>query len=73
MEFNRDGTPSRGHIVGRLKSNNNKRFLANNSDASTLRQMVDSGAEVVGKIGWVWQDEKKKGRGLFAFADPARL
>ncbi|OAL55831.1 hypothetical protein IQ07DRAFT_676084 [Pyrenochaeta sp. DS3sAY3a] len=72
VEFNRDGTPSRGHIVGRLKSNN-KRFLANNSDENTLRQMVDSGAEVIGKIGWVWQDEKKKGRGLFAFADPARL
>ena len=72
VEFNRDGSPLRGHIVGRLKSNN-KRFLANHSDESTLRQMAGGAGEVVGKSGWVWQDKKTKGRGLFAFVKPARL
>ncbi|EAT88063.1 hypothetical protein HBI56_095060 [Parastagonospora nodorum] len=72
VEFNRDGSPGRGHIVGRLKSNN-KRFLANHGDEATLRQMAGGQAEIVGKSGWVWQDEKKKGRGLFAFDKPAKL
>ncbi|KAH7408417.1 hypothetical protein DE146DRAFT_646182 [Phaeosphaeria sp. MPI-PUGE-AT-0046c] len=72
VEFNRDGSPLRGHIVGRLKSNN-KRFLANHGDDETLRQMAGGKVEIVGKSGWVWQDERKKGRGLFAFAKPARL
>ncbi|XPS93586.1 hypothetical protein M3J09_002929 [Ascochyta lentis] len=72
VEFNRDGTPLRGHIVGRLKSNN-KRFLANHGNDSTLRQMSEGAGEIVGKSGWVWQDEKTKGRGLFAFDKPAKL
>ncbi|KAH6638333.1 hypothetical protein C7974DRAFT_462543 [Boeremia exigua] len=72
VEFNRDGTPLRGHIVGRLKSNN-KRFLANQGDESTLRQMAEGAVEIVGKSGWVWQDKKTKGRGLFAFDKPAKL
>ena len=72
MEFNRDGSPLRGHIVGRLKSNNS-RFLANHGDETTLRQMAEGGGEIVGKSGWVWQDSKKKGRGLFTLDKPARL
>ncbi|KAF1840584.1 uncharacterized protein K460DRAFT_421519 [Cucurbitaria berberidis CBS 394.84] len=72
VEFNRDGSPLRGHIIGRLKSNN-KRFLANHGDESTLREMAGGAGEVVGKSGWVWQDEKSKGRGLFAFDKPAKL
>lgn len=72
VEFNRDGSPLRGHIVGRLKGDG-KRFLANHGDEETLRQMAGGKGEVVGKSGRVWQDEKKKGRGLFAFEQPARL
>lgn len=72
VEFNRDGSPLRGHIVGRLKRDN-KRFLANHGDESTLRQMAGGAGEIVGKSGWVWQDPTTKGRGLFAFDKPARL
>ncbi|KAH8733058.1 hypothetical protein GQ44DRAFT_601041 [Phaeosphaeriaceae sp. PMI808] len=71
VEFNRDGSPLRGHIVGRLKGNN-KRFLANHADDATLRKMAGGEVEIVGRGGWVWQDEKK-GRGLFVFDKPARL
>lgn len=72
VEFNRDGSPLRGHVVGRLKSDG-RRFLANHGDESTLRQMAGGAGEIVSKSGWVWQDEKMKGRGLFAFDKPARL
>lgn len=72
VEFNRDGGPVRGYIVGRLKKDG-KRFLANHGDESTLRQMAEGTGEVVGKSGWVWQNEEKNGRGLFAFDKPARL
>ena len=72
VEFNRDGSPLRGHIVGRLKIDG-KRFLANHGDESTLRQMAEGAGEIVGKYGWVWQDEKENGRGLFAFDKPSRL
>lgn len=72
VEFNRDGSPLRGHVVGRLK-NDGKRFLANHGDDATLRQMAEGAGEIVGKTGWVWQDKETKGRGLFAFDRPARL
>ncbi len=72
VEFNRDGSPLRGYVVGRLKSDN-KRFLANHGDEIALRQMAEGAGEIVGKSGWVWQDPKTKGRGLFAFDKPARL
>jgi hypothetical protein len=72
VEFKRDGTPLRGYVIGRLKSND-KRFLANHGNETTLRQMAGGSGEIVGKSGWVWQDVEKKGRGLFAFDKPARL
>ncbi|OSS49671.1 hypothetical protein B5807_05967 [Epicoccum nigrum] len=72
VEFSRDGSPLRGHIVGRLKSDS-KRFLANHGDDSTLRQLAEGAGEIVGKAGWVWQDEQAKGRGLFAFKKPSKL
>jgi hypothetical protein len=72
VEFNRNGSPLQGHIVGRLKSNN-KRFLANHGNESTLRQMASGAIEIVDKSGWVWQDAEKKGRSLFAFDKPAKL
>jgi hypothetical protein len=72
VEFGRDGSPLRGHIVGRLKSDG-KRFLANHGDEPTLKQMAGGTSEIVGRSGWVWKDGKKKGRGLFAFDKPAKL
>jgi hypothetical protein len=72
VEFHRDGSPLRGHVVGRLKSSD-KRFLANHGDEATLRQMAHGVSEIVGRSGWVWQDGKKKGRGVFAFDKPAKL
>jgi hypothetical protein len=72
VEFKRDGTPLRGHVVGRLKSGG-KRFLANHGDEVTLKQMAGGKNEIVGKRGWVWQDGENKGRGLFAFDKPAKL
>ncbi|KIW33349.1 uncharacterized protein PV07_00206 [Cladophialophora immunda] len=39
VDFSRDGAPIRGHIIGRLKSNNH-RFLAHHGDPSTLQQLA---------------------------------
>jgi hypothetical protein len=72
VEFGRDGQPLRGHVVGRLKATG-ERFLANHGDETTLSQMAGRKGEIVGKTGYVWQDEKKEGRGLFAFDKPAKL
>lgn len=72
VEFSRDGSPFRGHVVGRLASSG-KRFLANHGDDKTLRQMASGVSEIVGRRGWVWQDREREGRGLFAFDRPARL
>jgi hypothetical protein len=72
VELNRDGSPLRAHIIGRLKSSD-KRFLANHGDDSTMRKMASGVGEIVGKSGWVWQDGEKKGRSLFAFDKPAKL
>ncbi|KAF2118482.1 hypothetical protein BDV96DRAFT_488169 [Lophiotrema nucula] len=66
VEFSRDGSPLRGYIIGRLKSNN-MRFLANTGDDDTLRQMASGKDEIIGLSGWVHQDPKRKGRGLFTF------
>ena len=50
-----------------------RRFLANHSDAATLRTMADSAVELVGKKGLVRQDPEKKGRGLWTFEQGARI
>lgn len=72
MEYNRDGTPLRGYIVGRLKVNG-KRFLANHGDENTLRQMASGAGEIVGKSGWVVMDSKRRGRSLFSFEKLSRI
>jgi hypothetical protein len=69
VEFNRDGSPLRGHIVGRLVSNN-KRFLGKHGDEITLRHMASGAGEIVGKSGWVTE---KKYRSLSAFDKLAKL
>ena len=63
VEFNRDGTPLRGYIVGRLKSNGH-RFLANHGDNSTLRRLSSGVEEPIGMLGVVRHDGND-GRNLF--------
>ncbi|KAK5950717.1 hypothetical protein OHC33_008099 [Knufia fluminis] len=72
VEFDRKGKPSRGHVVGRLKSNGH-RFIANHGDESTLQQLSSFSKEPIGRVGYVKQDEKKKGRNLFVFTNASRL
>ncbi|KAJ5375868.1 hypothetical protein N7517_007874 [Penicillium concentricum] len=55
VEFNRDGTPSRAYIIGRL-TNNNHRFLANEGDRSTLLRLSSRNEEPIGKLGTVTAD-----------------
>jgi len=72
VEFDRKGKPFRGHIVGRLKSNDH-RFIANHGDNSTLQQLSSYSKEPIGRAGYVKKDHKKKGRNLFVFADSSNL
>ncbi|KAF2270644.1 hypothetical protein CC78DRAFT_485516 [Lojkania enalia] len=72
VDFKRDGSPLRGYIVGRLKSNG-KRFLANHGDENTLRQMASGAGEIVGLSGRVRQDSERQGRALFTFDSGSRL
>lgn len=70
VEFERDGTPLRGHIVGRLKSNGH-RFLANHGEASTLQQLSSSSKEPIGRVGHV--SLGNAGRNLFTFTRGGKL
>ncbi|CZT11141.1 uncharacterized protein RCO7_05574 [Rhynchosporium graminicola] len=70
VQFERDGTPLLGHIVGRLKSNGH-RFLANHGDDSTVKQLSSSAKEPVGRNGWVSTGEE--GRNLFIFFQREKL
>jgi len=72
VEFNRDGTPLRGHIVGRLRANGH-RFLANHGDEVTLRRLSSGVREQIGRSGWVRKDGEKDGRNLFSFEAGVKL
>lgn len=63
IAFERDGSPSTGHIVGRLQ--NGHRFLANHGSEGTLRELASTTKEQVGKRGWVVKGDD--GRNLFTF------
>ena len=69
MEFQRDGSPLRGYVVGRL--NGGERFVANHGDESTLVQLASSVKEQVGRVVWVKVGED--GRNLFVFERGVRL
>lgn len=69
VEFNRDGSPHHGHIVGRLESGN--RFLANHGDESTLLQLSSTVKEQIGRKGMVRIGED--GRNLFVFDSGGKL
>ncbi|KAI9745717.1 MAG: hypothetical protein M1818_001253 [Claussenomyces sp. TS43310] len=70
VEFNRDGTPLRGHIIGRLTKNSH-RFVANASDRHTLEQLSSTSTEQIGKRGWVKRGDR--GRNLFTLDQSAKL
>lgn len=70
VEFERDGTPTRGHIIGRLKKSDH-RFLANDGDENTLRQLASGVKEQVGRCGFVRTVED--GRTLFVYNDLGKL
>ncbi len=72
VEFNRDNTPLRGYIVGRLKENGH-RFLANHADPSTLEQLCSMTVEPIGRSGHVKPDTEKEGRNLFSFSRTSKL
>ena len=70
VEYARNGAPSRGHIVGRLASNNN-RFLANHADEQTLRALSSITDEQIGRRGTLWTVEG--GRNVFAIGEASKL
>ncbi|CAD6591207.1 MAG: hypothetical protein ASARMPREDX12_005031 [Alectoria sarmentosa] len=65
VEYNRNGTPKIGFIVGRLTSSGNERFVANTGNAKTLEQLSSEKDEPIGRVGWV--DGGDGGRNLFTF------
>lgn len=69
MEFNRDGRPKRGYIVGRLE--NGHRFVANEEDEGTLMQLASGAKEPVGRMGFVRNGGG--GRNLFVFSESGKL
>lgn len=71
VDFNRDGTPKLGHVVGKLKSSGH-RFLANHGDDETLKQLASSDKEPIGREGFV-QKDKQEARNVFTFSSRARL
>ena len=71
VEFNRDSSPLRGFVVGRLKSNGH-RFIANHSDEATLKQLCSQNVEPIGRSGKVKTGQD--GRNMFALhGDVAKL
>jgi hypothetical protein len=70
VEFNRDGTPEKGHVVGRMWENG-KRFIANHADESTLVQLASRTREPIGRRGWVRSGED--GKNVFGFEKSGKL
>ena len=71
VEFKRDNTPLRAYIVGRLR-NGGARFVANQGDESTLRQLVESNREPIGRGGWVRAGDGES-QNVFTFEREAAL
>jgi len=69
IEYDRQGAPSLGLIVGKLQGSG-QRFLANHGDEQTLAQLANTSAEQVGRAGFVHKDDE---RNLFFFDLKTRL
>ncbi|KAH8704740.1 hypothetical protein BGW36DRAFT_1118 [Talaromyces proteolyticus] len=74
IEYNRDGSPNEGYIIGRLKSNNS-RFISITADKQNLQQLVTlaSSDEPIGKTGFVYVEDRpeidqSERRNLFTFS-----
>lgn len=70
VEYNRNGSPWKGFIIGRLTSSND-RFVANTGDAKTIEQLSSGNYEPIGKTGWVKRGDG--GRNLFTIMQSANL
>ena len=70
VSFDRNGHPSQGFVIGRLKSNDH-RFIANTSDGRALEQLGSGSKEPIGRAGWVKPDGN--GRNLFSFEQASKL
>ena len=70
VEFNRDGTPETGLVIGRMW-NNGHRFIANHADERTLLQLASGTKEPIGRRGLVRTGED--GRNLFSFEKSVKL
>lgn len=70
MEFGRDGKPTRGHIVGRLRADGS-RFLANHADEKTMQALCSATQEPIGRNGTV--QTLDDGRNVFSFDYATRL
>ncbi|KAL5362554.1 hypothetical protein BJX96DRAFT_177256 [Aspergillus floccosus] len=65
VQFQRDGSPGEGYVVGRLE--NGHRFIANAADAATLKELCSTSVEQIGRTGWV-QSDAESGRNVFSFS-----
>lgn len=70
IEYNRDGTPGVGLIVGRLQGTG-QRFLSNHGDDNTLNQLAATSSEHIGKFGRVRVGDDD--RNLFFLREPTKL
>ncbi|KAF7562876.1 hypothetical protein G7046_g1224 [Stylonectria norvegica] len=70
VEYDRQGRPRLGHIVGRLDGDGH-RFVSNHGDDSTLEILVKKNLEPIGLSGFVSQGED--GRNLFYLKSNAKL
>lgn len=70
VDFDRNGKPTLGHVVGHLKGRRG-RFLANHGDQRTLNELSSSIREPIGRSGYVRPGED--GRNLFTFETEEKL
>ncbi|KAF2759840.1 NAD(P)-binding protein [Pseudovirgaria hyperparasitica] len=72
VEYNRDGTPGNGFVVGRVLDTGH-RFIANHADEHTLRQLASDRVEPIGRTGRVFPDKETEGVNLFTFDATPKL
>lgn len=70
VEFDREGSPVKGFVVGRLIGNEH-RFVANTGNEKTLEQLSNGKCEPIGKMGWVGKGDE--GKNIFMFGQRASL
>ncbi|KXJ97276.1 thiolase [Microdochium bolleyi] len=71
VDFDRNGKPQLGYIVGRLETGDKARFVANHGDDSTLAKLTDTTLEPIGRRGVVRQAED--GRNMFFIDQGGKL